>query len=117
MLKLYHSAYFDQWDWERVITAGQRNLPFLKGVVGKIWRVLVGAEKFAIEMFPKLKDPRYPNLPEELTFLHAEEILATYPDLPRKQRETRILQKYPAIFIIGNRLAFERRLSPRAAGR
>jgi aspartate--ammonia ligase len=48
-----------------------------------------------------LKDPRYPKLPEELIFLHAEEILDMYPDLPRKQRETQILQKYPAIFIIG----------------
>jgi hypothetical protein len=96
-----HSAYVDQWDWERVITAEQRNLPFLKAVVSKIWKVLVGAEKFAIEMFPKLKDPRYPTLPEELIFLHAEEILEMYPDLPRKQRETQILQKYPAIFIIG----------------
>jgi aspartate--ammonia ligase len=40
-------------------------------------------------------------LPEELTFLHAEELLAMYPDLPRKRRETVILQKYPALFIIG----------------
>src|SRR6202007_1154390 len=64
-------------------------------------KVLVGAEKFAQEMFPELKNPRYPNLPEELTFLHAEEILAMYPDLPRKRRETVILQKYPAVFIIG----------------
>src|SRR5450631_2187073 len=96
-----HSAYVDQWDWERVITAEQRNLEFLKTVVRKIWKVLVGAEKFAQEMFPELRQPRYPNLPEELTFLHAEELLAMYPDLPRKRRETVILQKYPAIFIIG----------------
>ena len=96
-----HSAYVDQWDWERVITAEQRNLEFLKETVRRIWKVLVGAEKFALEMFPKLKDPRYPNLPEELVFLHAEELLDTFPDLPRKQRETRILQKYPAVFIIG----------------
>src|ERR1700751_5351614 len=52
-------------------------------------------------MFPELKNPRYPSLPEELTFLHAEELLAMYPDLPRKRRETVILQKYPAVFIIG----------------
>jgi len=53
-------------------------------------------------MFPKLKDPRYPNLPEELKFLHAEEILDMYPDLPRKQRETKVVsERYPAIFIIG----------------
>lgn len=96
-----HSAYVDQWDWERVITAEQRNLEFLKAVVSKIWKVLVGAEKFAFEMFPQLRDPRYPALPEELTFLHAEEILEMYPDLPRKQRETRVLQNYPAVFIIG----------------
>ena len=96
-----HSAYVDQWDWERVITAEQRSLEFLKSIVSKIWKVLVGAEKFAQEMFPELRNPRYPNLPEQLTFLHAEELLAMYPDLPRKHRETVILQKYPAIFIIG----------------
>ena len=96
-----HSCYVDQWDWERVIRPEQRNLAFLKEVVGRIWKVLVGAERFVQEMFPKLKDPRYPNLPEKLTFLHAEEILEMFPDLPRKQRETQVLQKYPAVFIIG----------------
>jgi aspartate--ammonia ligase len=96
-----HSAYVDQWDWERVITPEQRNLDFLKGVVSKIWKVIVGAERYAQELLPALRDPKYPNLPEQITFLHAEEILDMYPDLPRKQRETAILQKYPAVFIIG----------------
>jgi aspartate--ammonia ligase len=96
-----HSAYVDQWDWERVITAEQRNLDFLKAVVSKIWKVIVGAEKFAQSLFPQLKDFRYPDLPEKLEFFHAEDILEMYPDLPRKQRETRILQDHPAIFIIG----------------
>jgi aspartate--ammonia ligase len=96
-----HSAYVDQWDWERVILPEERNLEFLKSIVSKIWKVLVGAEKYAQELFPVLRDPRYPNLPEHLTFLHAEEILQMYPDLPRKQRETQVLQEYPAIFIIG----------------
>ena len=96
-----HSAYVDQWDWERALTPRQRNLAFLKTVVAKIWKVLVGAEKFAQVMFPQLKDPRYPNLPDQLTFLHAEELLEMYPDLPRKQRETEVLRKHPAIFIIG----------------
>lgn len=95
-----HSAYVDQWDWERVITPQERNLDFLKMIVSKIWKVLVGAEKCAQEMFPKLKS-KYSSLPEKLTFLHAEDILAEFPNLPRKQRETAILQKYPAIFIIG----------------
>ena len=97
-----HSAYVDQWDWEKVITADQRNLAFLKDTVRKIWKVIVGAERCVQEMFPKLADPRYPNLPEELTFLHAEEILDMYPDLPRKQRETKLLSEHcPAVFIIG----------------
>ena len=96
-----HSAYVDQWDWERAIAPEQRNIVFLKTVVSKIWKVLVGAEKFAQGMFPQLNDPRYPDLPEQLAFLHAEELLEMYPDLPRKQRETEVLKKFPAIFIIG----------------
>ena len=96
-----HSAYVDQWDWEKAITSNQRTLEYLKATVRVIWRVLAGAEKHVQKLFPRLQDPRYPNLPEELTFLHAEDILDMYPDLPRKQRETAILQKYPAIFIIG----------------
>ncbi|MGB7621640.1 MAG: aspartate--ammonia ligase [Terriglobia bacterium] len=96
-----HSCYVDQWDWERVITAEQRDLNFLKGIVRGIWKVLKGAELHAQKLFPKLKTDKYPDLPEELKFLHAEEILDMYPDMPRKQRETAVLQKYPAIFIIG----------------
>jgi len=96
-----HSAYVDQWDWERVVTNEQRELEFLKTIVSKIWKVIVGAENYALDLFPKLVDSRYPTLPEKLTFLHAEEILEMFPELPRKQRETQVLQKYPAVFIIG----------------
>jgi aspartate--ammonia ligase len=96
-----HSAYVDQWDWEKVITDKDRNLDYLKDVVQKIWKVLKGAENLAIDMYPKLKTDKYPSLPEELTFLHAEEILDMFPNLPRKQRETEVLQKYPAVFILG----------------
>jgi len=96
-----HSAYVDQWDWERVITMEDRNLDFMIDIVKKIWKVLVGAGKHAAEMFPQLNTDKYPPIPEELVFLHAEEILDMFPDLPRKQRETAILQKYPAVFIIG----------------
>ena len=96
-----HSCYVDQWDWELVITEEQRNLDFLKEVVLKLWKVIRGAESLVQEMYPQLKTPKYPDLPEELTFLHAEDILDKFPDLPRKQRETAILQEYPAVFIIG----------------
>ena len=96
-----HSAYVDQWDWERAITSEQRNLDFLKEIVGKIWKVLVEAELYVQELFPELKNEKYPNLPEKLTFLHAEELLRMFPNFPRKQRETAILQQYPALFIVG----------------
>ncbi|MGE5692874.1 MAG: aspartate--ammonia ligase [Candidatus Zixiibacteriota bacterium] len=96
-----HSVYVDQWDWERSMTEKERNLEFLKDVVRKIWKVLKGAEKHVQALFPQLKTDKYPNLPEELVFMHAEDILARFPDMPRKQRETAILQDYPAIFIIG----------------
>jgi aspartate--ammonia ligase len=96
-----HSAYVDQWDWELAIRPEQRNLDFLTAVVKKIWKVLKGAEAHVQELFPALRCERYPDLPDELTFLHAEEILERYPDLPRKQRETAILQQHPAVFIYG----------------
>jgi len=96
-----HSVYVDQWDWEKAITADQRNLDYLKDTVRKIWKVLKGAETHAQKLFPQLRTNKYPNLPDEIRFLHAEDILDMYPDMPRKARETAILQKYPAIFIIG----------------
>ena len=96
-----HSVYVDQWDWEKVITADERSLDFLTKTVEGIWKVLKGAEDFALDHFPDLKKRQLPRLPEKLTFLHAEEILDRFPDLPRKARENAILQEHPAIFIYG----------------
>lgn len=96
-----HSAYVDQWDWELAITEKDRELKLLKQVVEKIWKVLKGAETHVQELFPQLKTDKYPDLPEKLTFIHAEDILEQYPDLPRKQRETAIVKKHSAIFIYG----------------
>jgi len=96
-----HSAYVDQWDWELVVTEKQRNLKYLTEVIEKIWKVIKGAETHVQKLFPQLKTDKYPNLPEKLKFIHAEEILDKYPDLPRKQRETEIVKEYSAIFIYG----------------
>ena len=96
-----HSAYVDQWDWEKAITSEQRTLEYLTETVRAIWRVLKEAETFLRDTFPALADPRYPALPDELTFIHAEDVLAEWPDLPRKQRETLLLQEHPAVFIYG----------------
>ena len=96
-----HSSYVDQWDWEKVINAEDRNLDYLKDTVKRIWKVFKGAEAHVQKLYPQLKSDKYPNLPDELKFIHAEELLDMYPDLPRKARETEILQKYPSVFIIG----------------
>jgi aspartate--ammonia ligase len=96
-----HSSYVDQWDWEKRISSDDRNLDYLKDTVRKIWSVIRGAGMMVKEKFPELNDPRYPDFPEELKFFHAEEILDMYPDLPRKERETRLIKQYPAVFIIG----------------
>jgi aspartate--ammonia ligase len=97
-----HSAYVDQWDWELVVTPKERTLDFLKDIVSRIWKVIWGAGNMVQEMFPQLRTSKYPDFPERIMFFHAEDILNDYPDLPRKERETRILlEKAPAIFIIG----------------
>ncbi len=95
-----HSAYVDQWDWERAIVAGDRNLDYLTDTVSRIWKVLRGAERRVQEEYPKLKGV-YPSMPDTIEFMHAEDILEMYPSLPRKQRETAVLQSHPAVFIIG----------------
>ena len=96
-----HSAYVDQWDWERVILPEQRTLEYLTECVRAIWRVITDADRFLREHHPQLAFDRYPPLPGELEFVHAEDVLAAYPDLPRKERETAMLQEHAAIFIYG----------------
>ena len=94
-----HSAYVDQWDWERAIRREDRTLEYLTGTVRSIWRALKAAETMLLEEWPVLAE--WGRLPDELTFVHAEDLLAAYPDLPRKQRETLFLQEHPAVFIYG----------------
>ena len=96
-----HSCYVDQWDWELAVSPEHRNLKFLKQVVEKLWKVIKGAETHVQKVFPQLKTDKYPDLPQKLTFIHAEDILDKYPNLPRKQRETKIAQEFSAVFIIG----------------
>jgi aspartate--ammonia ligase len=95
-----HSVYVDQWDWELAITREQRTLGLLTWVVERIWKVLKGAEAHVQELFPALRT-KYADLPEKLTFIHAEDLLDKYPELPRKARETEILKECGAVFIYG----------------
>jgi aspartate--ammonia ligase len=92
-----HSLYVDQWDWERVMSKEQRNLDFLKKVVRGIYDTMKRTEYTVYENFSHIT----PILPEEITFLHTEELLAQYPDLTPRERENKAAEKYGAIFIIG----------------
>lgn len=92
-----HSLYVDQWDWEKVITAKQHNLDFLKKVVNQIYAVMLRTEFMVYENYPAIK----PNLPEEITFIHSEELLKRFPKLSPKEREHEITKENGAVFIIG----------------
>lgn len=92
-----HSLYVDQWDWERVISKGERNLDFLKRTVKKIYSALVRTEFHISDNYPEIK----PMLPEEITFIHSEELAEQYPGLPPFEREKQAAQKHGAIFVIG----------------
>ncbi len=92
-----HSLYVDQWDWEAVITPEQRTTAFLKNTVERIYSAIRRTEYLTCETYPQLK----PFLPEQIHFIHSEELLQMYPDKTAKEREDLICQKYGAVFIIG----------------
>lgn len=92
-----HSLYVDQWDWEAVITAEQRNVDFLKNVVERIYSAIRRTEYLTCETYPELK----PFLPEKIHFIYSEDLLEMYPDLSPKEREDEICRKYGAVFLIG----------------
>ena len=92
-----HSLYVDQWDWERVMTSEERNVEFLKKIVRKIYSAILRTEFFICETYPQL----HPYLPEEIFFIHSEELCRMYPDLTPKEREDAICKKHRAVFIMG----------------
>ena len=92
-----HSIYVDQWDWERVLGADERNLEYLKYVVREIYGALKRTEFLMHETYSSLK----PVLPEEITFIHSEDAESRYPELTPTERERKLAKEYGAIFLIG----------------
>ena len=92
-----HSLYVDQWDWEAVVTREQRNVAFLKSIVERIYAAIRRTEYLVCETYENIK----PFLPEQIHFIHSEDLLQMYPDLSPKEREDAICKKYGAVFIIG----------------
>lgn len=92
-----HSLYVDQWDWEQTIHPENRTLSYLKSTVSKIYSALLETEQMVYRQFPHIT----PRLPENITFIPAEDLLQQYPDLPSSERENAVARKYGAVFIIG----------------
>ena len=92
-----HSLYVDQWDWEAVITAKERTVEYLKSVVERIYAAIRRTEYLTCETYAQIK----PFLPEKITFIHSEDLLAMYPDKSPREREDAICEKYGAVFVIG----------------
>ncbi len=92
-----HSLYVDQWDWEKTIRPADRNIAYLKDTVRKIYDVVRDLEQEIYHRFPHIT----PVLPDEITFIHSEELLQRYPDLSPREREAKAAQEHGAIFLIG----------------
>ena len=92
-----HSIYVDQWDWEKVIREEDRNLDFLKKTVRRIYEAVKVTENKLYVEFPQI----VPELPDEIFFIHAEELRRMYPTLTPKERENAIVKEHKAVFIIG----------------
>ena len=92
-----HSLYVDQWDWEKVIRREDRHLGFLKQTVRRIYEAIKVTENKLFVEFPQIT----PELPEDIHFVHAEELVQLYPGLSPKERENEIVRRWGAVFIIG----------------
>ena len=92
-----HSIYVDQWDWEKVISREMRTLDYLKKTVRRIYEAIKVTENKLYVEFPQIE----PMLPEEVFFIHSEDLLKMYPHLTSKEREDAIVKKHKAVFIIG----------------
>ena len=92
-----HSIYVDQWDWEKVISREDRTLAFLKKTVRRIYEAIKVTENKLYVEFPQIE----PMLPEEIFFVHSEDLLKMYPDLSPKEREDAVVREHKAVFIIG----------------
>lgn len=92
-----HSIYVDQWDWEKVITKEERTTDTLKNTVKKIFSVFKATEEFISIQYPSIEK----ILPQDITFITAQQLEDMYPELTSKERENAICREHKAVFIQG----------------
>ncbi|MBQ3404756.1 MAG: aspartate--ammonia ligase [Oscillospiraceae bacterium] len=91
-----HSVYVDQWDWEKVIAAEDRNLDFLKGTVRRIVEAIcITCDELRWE-FPQIST----RLSREVFFITSQELEDMYPELSPSEREDEITKEHPTVFIM-----------------
>lgn len=98
-----HSAYVDQWDWEKVITREQRTEEYLRETVRTIYNSLKNLGDYVNRLYRNI----HTALPNEIFFVTTQELEDMYPQLTPKEREDAITKEHRAVFImkIGGRLA------------
>ena len=94
-----HSAYVDQWDWEKVITAQDRNLDTLKSTVSSIVHALASTQRVLKSTFPQLEV--LPDIDQAVTFVTAQELEDLFPGKTPKEREHLFVKDHPTTFLMG----------------
>ncbi|MEG2675619.1 MAG: aspartate--ammonia ligase, partial [Clostridia bacterium] len=92
-----HSLYVDQWDWERVICAEERNINFLKEIVTKIYSAIYNTARMISKIYPQIIN----ELPKEIFFVTSQQMEDRYPSMTPQEREYAYCKEYGAIFVIG----------------
>ena len=111
-----HSIYVDQWDWEKVITKGERTPEYLCRTVRSIIHAICETEKTLRAIFPQLSGRK--PLSEEITFITTQALEDRYPDLTPKERENAITKEVGTVFLmqIGGKLRSGKPHDGRAPG-
>lgn len=90
-----HSVYVDQWDWEKVITKEQRTIEYLEDTVRIIYRAIRNLSDFVNRHYSEIRS----NIPNEITFITAQELEDRWPDKTPKERENLITKEFGAVFV------------------
>lgn len=98
-----HSAYVDQWDWEKILTKEERTENVLKQHVRTIFKVIKHMEHEVWYKYPEAVN----HLPNKIHFITTQELLDKYPAYTAKERENAIAKELGCVFImkIGDKLS------------
>ena len=92
-----HSLYVDQWDWELALRPEDRSMETLISTARTVYDVIRRTERYICHELPVLT----PELPPQITVIHAQELLDRYPDASPKERELAVCREHGAVFIVG----------------